>query len=163
GITADLVRDFERYINEKYHSQLKDRPITVIIIPTTRDKLLSNVRAGLGDIAAGDLTVTPGRLKLVDFVSPMHLLNVSELGVTGPRSPPIISVDDLAGKVVHVRRSSSYYDSLVALNERFEREQKATVTIKLVPDALGDEDMLEMVNAGLLSAVIIDDWIARIW
>ena len=64
---------------------------------------------GLGDIAAGNLTVTDERLKLVDFASPSDLRSVSELVVTGPASP---AVDELAGKTVHVRVSSSYYESL---------------------------------------------------
>jgi len=68
GITADTVRDFERYVNRKY--QTGKRPITVYLIPTTRDRLLPDVAAGMGDIAAGNLTVTPERLELVDFVAP---------------------------------------------------------------------------------------------
>ena len=33
----------------------------------------------------------------------------------------------------------------------------------LVPDALEDEDMLEMLNAGLLQAMVVDDWKAKMW
>jgi ABC-type amino acid transport substrate-binding protein len=36
--------------------------------------------------------------------------------VTGPRSPQIATLDDLSGKTVHVRRTTSYYESLEALN-----------------------------------------------
>jgi membrane-bound lytic murein transglycosylase MltF len=32
-----------------------------------------------------------------------------------------------------------------------------------VPNALEDEDMLEMLNAGLLEAIVVDDWKARMW
>ena len=53
GITADNVRDFERWINKKYAKKLGKRPLTVYIIPTTRDKLLPEVVQGLGDIAVG--------------------------------------------------------------------------------------------------------------
>ena len=61
GLTADLVRDFERYLNQKYAKQLGKRPITVYIVPTTRDELLKDVADGFGDIAAGNLTVTEER------------------------------------------------------------------------------------------------------
>ena len=70
GITAELVRDFERYVNKKYAKQLGKRPLTVFLIPTTRDRLLSGLADGLGDIAAGNLTATEERLKMVDFVAP---------------------------------------------------------------------------------------------
>ena len=61
GLTADLARDFEQYLNTKYAKQLGKRPVTVLLIPTTRDKLLSGVVDGLGDIAAGNLTATDER------------------------------------------------------------------------------------------------------
>jgi membrane-bound lytic murein transglycosylase MltF len=87
----------------------------------------------------------------------------SEVVVTGPKSPPIATADDLSGKTVHVRRTSSYYESLVALNERLAGAGKPPAKLVLVPDALEDEDMMEMVNAGLLEAIVADDWKARIW
>ncbi|HET7845794.1 MAG TPA: hypothetical protein VFL14_16690, partial [Xanthomonadales bacterium] len=55
GITADLVREFEQYLNAKYRKG--KRPITVYIVPTTRDRLIDGVAEGLGDIAAGNLTI----------------------------------------------------------------------------------------------------------
>ena len=163
GITADNVRDFERWINKKYAKQLAKRPITVIIIPTTRDRLLPGVVQGSGDIAVGNLTITEERRKTVDFVSLADQTSVKELVVTGPKSPAISTVDDLAGKTVHVRKASSYHESLVALNGRLAKEGKPAVKLVLVPDALEDEDMLEMLNAGLLEAIVVDDWKAKMW
>jgi membrane-bound lytic murein transglycosylase MltF len=163
GLTAEFVRDFERYLNQKHRKQLGKRPITVVIISTTRDKLLSDVAAGLGDIAAGNLTITQGRLEVVDFVPLDTQKRVSELLVTGPRLPTLDTLDDLAGKNVHVRRASSYYDSLEILNARFTAAGKPPMTLTLVPDALEDEDMLEMLNAGLFEAIVVDDWKAKMW
>ena len=163
GLTAELVRDFERYLNQKHRQQLGKRPITVFMISTTRDKLLSNVVAGLGDIAAGNLTITEDRQEIVDFVALQVQEEVSELLVTGPKSPAIGALDDLAGKRVHVRQASSYAESLVALNERFNTAGKPPMTLTFVSDALEDEDMLEMLEAGLFEAIVVDDWKARMW
>jgi membrane-bound lytic murein transglycosylase MltF len=163
GITADNVRDFERWINKKYAKQLGKRPLTVYIIPATRDRLLPEVARGLGDIAAANLTATEERRKTVDFASPADGPGVKELVVTGPKSPQVATADDLSGKTVHVRKASSYYESLQALNGRFSKERKPAVKIVLVPDALEDEDMLEMLNAGLLAAIVVDDWKAKMW
>jgi membrane-bound lytic murein transglycosylase MltF len=163
GITAELVRDFEKHLNKKYAGQLGKRPITVYIIPATRDVLISDVAKGLGDIAAGNLTETPARLKLVDFVAPRDRKPVRELVVTGPSSPAIASVDDLAGKRVHVRKSSSYYGSLAAVNARFKKARKAAIKLTLVPDALEDEDLMEMLNAGVLELIVVDDSKAQAW
>ena len=153
--------DFERYINQKLKTQ--KRPITVYIIPTTRDRLLPDVAAGLGDIATGNLTITEERLKIVDFASAGIRNRVSEMVITGLKSPAVATVEDLSGKIVHVRKASSYYESLVALNERFAKEGKEAIHIVLVPDALEDEDMIEMLNAGLLQMIVVDDWKAKMW
>lgn len=163
GLSAELARDFERYLNKRYASQLGKRPITLYLIPTTRDKLLEDLPVGLGDISAGNLTETDERLKLVDFVAPRDRKPVRELIVTGPKAPPLASLDDLAGKQVFVRRATSYYESLTALNERFKAAGKPLMQITLLPDALEDEDKLEMLNAGLLDIVVVDDWKARMW
>src|SRR5262245_30761533 len=47
GIAVELVRDWERYINVKYAKQLGKRPLTIYVIPATRDKLLPGVEYGL--------------------------------------------------------------------------------------------------------------------
>jgi membrane-bound lytic murein transglycosylase MltF len=163
GISAELVREFERYVNRRYAKQLGRRPLTVFIIPAPRDKLLSGVAQGRGDIAAGNLTATDERQKLVDFVAPQDRKPVRELVVTGPASPPLATLDDLSGKALHLRKASSYFESVAALNQRLRKERKAPVRIVELPDALEDEDALEMLAAGLLPLVVADDWKAQLW
>jgi len=163
GITAELARDFEQHINRKYAKQLGKRPLTVYLVPSTRDELIEDVARGRGDIAAGNLTVTPARLQRVDFVAPDDLKGTNEVLVTGPAAPQLASLDDLAGKVLHVRPSSSYHDSAVRLNDRLKQAGKPIVRISPLPDALEDEDVMEMVNAGVLPFAVVDDWKAKIW
>jgi membrane-bound lytic murein transglycosylase MltF len=163
GLTADAVRQFERYINRKYAKELGKRPLTVLIIPTTRDKLLPGLNEGLGDIAAANLTVTEARLKLADFVVPEPQPPGRELIVSGPNSPAVSTLEDLSGKTIDVRQSSSYYESVLALNDRLREAGKPPVQITLLPDAIEDEDALEMLNAGLLQLIVVDEWRVRMW
>jgi len=162
GISAELVHQFEAWLNRKYRRELRARPITVALIPTPREQLLQRLAEGRGDIAVANLTITPLREQLVDFSVP-ELKNVSEIVVTGPASPEIGAVEDLAGREVHTRIASSYYESLTALSARFVRERRKPVHIRLVPDALEDEDLMEMLNAGLLAFIVVDDWKAKLW
>jgi membrane-bound lytic murein transglycosylase MltF len=163
GLSAEFVQDFERWINQKYERQLRGRPITVVIRPTRRDALLTDVAQGLADIGVGDLTATNERTKVVDFVPAEGVLAVSELVLTGPRSPPIASADELSGSAVDVRTSSNAYESLVELNAHLKEAGKPPIELVLVPDALEDEDMMEMLNAGLFQAIVVDDWMAHMW
>lgn len=163
GLAAELVRDFERWLNQKYAKELGKRPLTVYLVPATRDRLMPDVAGGLADIAVGNLTVTEERLRVVDMVSPAGVRDVREVLVAGPASPTVRSLDDLAGRTVHVRLASSYHESLAALNERFVREGRDPVRLVPVPEALEDEDMMEMVNAGLIQAIVVDEWKADMW
>jgi membrane-bound lytic murein transglycosylase MltF len=162
GLTADLLHDFEIWLNRRHRRLLGKRPITVVPIPVTRDKLIPWVVEGRGDVAAGNLTITPEREGSVDF-SRAGLSGVFELVVSGPASPPVHALLDLAGEEVHVRRSSSYHASLVALNRRFAEARKPPMKIRLVPESLEDEDLMEMVSAGLLGLIVVDDWKANLW
>jgi membrane-bound lytic murein transglycosylase MltF len=164
GLAAELVRDFEQFLNAKYAKPLGKRPLTIYLAPATRDRLLPDLADGLADIAIGNLTVTEEREKIADFVAlDEGRRTISELVVTGPASPEIATLDELSGKKVHVRKASSYYESLQELNDRLKRDKKPEVQLVLVPDALEDEDMMEMLNSGLLELIVVDDWKARMW
>src|SRR5262247_2144477 len=142
---------------------LGKRPLTIYVVPTTRDKLIPELNDGQGDIAAGNLTVTEARLTQVDFAAPKNRKPVQEFIVTGPNSPEVKTLDDLSGKTIHVRPTTSYAESLAALNERFQAAGTAPVTIVALPEALEDEDTLEMLNAGLFALGVVDDWKGRMW
>ena len=58
GISYEVVRSFEKWLNTKYEKQLGKRPLTVMIIPATRGRLLPEVVDGWADIAVGNITVT---------------------------------------------------------------------------------------------------------
>ena len=160
GLLADSLKEFEVFLNKKY--KLKNRPITVVALPSTRANLLHGVTQGEGDLAAGNLTITAERSAVVDFSQPVWK-GVREIVVTGPASPPLDTVDDLSGKTVHVRGSSSYYESLVRLNKALIAASKPPAKLVTVPDALEDEDMMEMLGAGLLQIIVVDDWKATLW
>ncbi len=160
GLTYELLREFEKYINKKLRK--RTLRIRLVVIPTKRDRLLPALVEGVGDIAAGNLTITPERKKRVDFSGP-HLTGVDEIIVTAPKAPPIQSIDDLAGKEIHVRESSSYYNSLQRLNALFQKEGKKSMKLVLADEYLEDEDLLEMMNARLIPMIVIDSHKGKFW
>jgi membrane-bound lytic murein transglycosylase MltF len=163
GLSAQLARDFGRYLNRKYRKQLGPRPLAVRLLPTAWNDLLPDIVDGFADVAAGNLMVTESRAKQVDFVPWADGSPNIEVVLTRIDGPAVASVEDLAGRTVHVRKSSSYYVSLQALNDRLRKEGRAPVKIVLVPEDLEDEDMMEMLNAGMLQVIVVDDWKAARW
>jgi membrane-bound lytic murein transglycosylase MltF len=160
GLTYDFGRIFEDDLNKK----LKKSRIRVhlVFIPVSRGELIPALLQGRGDMAAANLTITPERLKQVDFTDPT-IRNVSEIVVTGPGAEPVGSVDDLSGKEVYVQKSSSFYESLEKLNANFAKAGKKPVKVRIAPEELETEDILEMVNAGLVKITIADDHVAEFW
>jgi membrane-bound lytic murein transglycosylase MltF len=160
GLAYEMGKKFEDDLNLKLKTG--NLRVHVVFVPVSRDQLLPDLVAGKGDVAAAALTVTPERQKQVDFGTPTFK-DVSEIVVTGPKSPAIAKLDDLAGQEVFVRASSSYYASLTALNARFRQEGKKEVLLKAAPEALEDEDLMEMVNAGLVKTIVVDSHMAAFW
>ncbi len=160
GITFDFGSELEKSLNAA--NKDKSRPIRIIYIPVARDKLLPALAAGVGDIATGGLTVTEERSKLVDFTAPAAE-NISEILVTAAGVAPPASADDLSGWKLFVRPSSAYHESLVALNARLTAAGRKPVEIVAAEENLEDEDILEMVNAGLVDATVIDSYVAEFW
>lgn len=160
GLTYETLLNFEKYINKKLKTGT--RKIKVVFIPVPRDKLLPWLAEGRGDIAVANLTITKERKKKVDFTNPVYR-GVEEILVSGPAAPPVDSIASLSGKEVHVRSSSSYYESLVQLNIQLSKQGKPPVKIVAASEYLEDSDLLEMVNAGLIPMVVVDDHKAKFW
>jgi membrane-bound lytic murein transglycosylase MltF len=166
GTAVEYARLFEEELNKKLAAQkkLKNKHLRVrlLFIPVHRDQLLPWLVEGKGDVAAAGLTITPKRREMVDFTA-AGMSDVSEVVVSGPASPPIASLDSLSGNEVFVRRSSSYYESLAALNKQFAAARKPLVRLREAPEPLEDEDLLEMLNAGLVPLVVVDQHTANFW
>jgi membrane-bound lytic murein transglycosylase MltF len=160
GTSFDALHAFEQHLNRKLGKKV--HRVQIVFIPVARDELLPALFEGRGDLAVANLTITPERKALVDFSIPVWR-GISELVVTGPGAPEIRSTDDLSGETVLVRESSSYFASLVHLNTRLRKAGKEPVKLKPAPEQLEDEDLLDMVNAGLVPIIIVDSHKARFW
>jgi membrane-bound lytic murein transglycosylase MltF len=161
GSTYEFLHEFEEWVNHKYPPKENLR-FHVIFVPVSHDQILARLTGGRGDLAVGTLTITPGRLKVVDFSDPLAT-RVKEIAVTGPHSPELHSVDDLSGQEVFVRKSSSYWEHVEALNAKLRSEGKAIVKLRAAPEDLEDEDLLEMLNAGLVPITITNAYLPKIW
>ncbi len=160
GVVAALGQDLEREINRR--ERLRTRLVHVVFIPTPRDRLIPWLVAGLGDIAAGDVAVTDLRRELVDFSRPF-IRDSKEIVCTGPGVPGVGSVEELSGREVVVQASSSYRESLAALNRSFEERGLAPVDVVPIHEPLETDEVLEMVQAGLIPMTVVDRHLAELW
>ncbi|MBK5568064.1 lytic transglycosylase F [Ensifer sp. SSB1] len=160
GTAVEFGTALENELNKSRKKQIDK--IRVGFVPMPRAKLLSALEEGLGDIVMANLTITEARRAKVDFTAPLYD-EAREVLVTGPSAPVIASLDDLSGQEIHVRRSSSYYEHLATLSAGFEKSGRAPIALKDMDENLEDEDVLEVINAGLLPWTVIDMYKANIW
>lgn len=160
GIAYETLTLLEKELRKKFKSQAPT--LNLIFIPVTRDQLIPALANGYGDIAAGNLTITSERQEYVDFSDPF-ISDAREVLISGPKSPKVESLADLSGKLLYLRRSSSYYTHVQQLNDSLETAGKRPVKIELAEELLEDEDILQMVNAGSVPFTIVDFHKADFW
>lgn len=156
GIGAEFLHHFEKSLK-------KQAPyVYVQIIPVHRDELISSVEKGYADLAVANLTITPSRLKDVDFSTPL-INDIQELIVTNKKHPEITNITQLSGKEIWVRASSSYYESLMKVNNALIHQNMKPIKIQYVEEELQDYELLEMVNLGHIPATVLDSHKADMW
>ena len=160
GLTYESVKLFEDDLNAaRKTGNLK---VNLVFVPLPRDQLYPALINGKVDLVAAMVTVTPEREKLVAF-SDSTRTNVSQVVVTGAGAAPIATLDDLAGREVFIRKLSLYNETVAGLNAQLKARGKPPVIVKEAPEVFEDDDLLEMVNAGLVDATIVDDYLADFW
>jgi membrane-bound lytic murein transglycosylase MltF len=160
GVSAELLEAFKVFINRGNKDQTLQ--VDVIFLPVYRDQLIPALLEGKGDIAVGNLTITEDRLKKVDFSTPFFT-DVKEIVITSSKVPPLNSIDDLSGRRVHLRRSSSYYQHALKLNKIFKKKGLKPMRIIDADEHFEDSDLLYMVNKNLIQITFVNDHIANFW
>ncbi|MDH4055045.1 MAG: lytic transglycosylase F, partial [Gammaproteobacteria bacterium] len=160
GAIIEMLRHLETFLND----ELERRHVRVHIVPIPmgREHLLTSLLQGNADLIAADLTITAARSGAVTFTRPL-LKNINEVVLTGPSSPVLKSIDDLSGREIVVKESSSYYEHLLSLSRRFEEAGKSPPIIVKANEILEAEDLLEMLHAGMIPLTVLDDYKARFW
>ena len=160
GVSYEALKEFEKFLNQKLHTG--NRQINVIFIPVQRSELIQGLIDGRGDISASNIAIIPEGQAAVDYSDPVRE-NASNIVVTGPAAPSLISLDDLGGKEVYVGKLSCYWFMLTKLNEELKKSGKPAIILKAAAENLEDEDILEMVNAGLVGITVVDSLIGELW
>jgi membrane-bound lytic murein transglycosylase MltF len=159
GLQVELTEQFEAFLNE---GAKPGERIDVVYLPVNFDRLLPALLEGRGDLVAGFLTLTDQRERRVAFLTGRGL-EVDELVVTGKDAPRIETLDDLAGRTVHVMSGSSYVSHLTTLSRDLQARSLPAIEVETADPHLVTEDLLELANAGLVDFTVADDFRARLW
>lgn len=160
GLQARMLLEYEKFLNEQV-KRAEDK-VRIRFLPVTFDRLLPELEAGRGDVAAAMLTLTPEREARVAMVS-ARTMEVDEVVVRHRNAEPVRRIEDLSAREVHVLRGSSYAEHLRELNIRLGYTGRTPVQIREAEPWLRSEDIMELVNAGVVELTVIDDYKAKLW
>jgi membrane-bound lytic murein transglycosylase MltF len=124
------------------------------VIPLLRD--------GYADLAYAGMSITEERKEIVDFSIP-SITGLKEIIVGGLASPKLNSLADLAGKEIYLREGSSYESAALKLSDSLKRKGLPPIIIKHVDPYLESEDILEMLNSGVIPFSAMVEDVARLW
>jgi membrane-bound lytic murein transglycosylase MltF len=160
GAIYEALRELQSFINEKYKTgALK---VEVTFIPVRPDQAEAALAQGMGDFIANAVIITPERQQRFAFSLPIEK-NVQQIIVTGAKFGPVSGVEDLGGKQVYVNPLAANFENLQQVNQTLTRAGKPAIVIKSADRKLADDDLVQMVNAGLIPATATTASRAKLW
>ncbi len=160
GVNVEALEELQRFANQKL--KLGKLDLKVIFLPSSPAQLEASLTEGLGDIIAYGIVVTPEREKRVTFSTPIQT-DVSQIVVGGPKLGPVSGIQDLSGKEVYVNPLTTYYQNLQKLSDSFKQAGKPPINLKAADKNLTDDDIVQMVNAGLVASTVTSKQRADLW
>jgi membrane-bound lytic murein transglycosylase F len=144
GFEYELAKEFAKSIGV----------LLELVIPPSREALIEFLESGKGDLVAAGMTRTPEREKKFAFSAPYQFVN--ELLIVPAKDQTTKGLPDLKGKSIWVRKSSSYYETLMTFRDSL------GFKIELLPEDLETEDILAQVGAGKIPATVADSHIVQL-
>jgi membrane-bound lytic murein transglycosylase MltF len=160
GFEYSLLKDFEKYINRRFP---RDRIPTILeFVPVPENLLIPCLQIGIGDVIAAGMRRSEATMEMVDFTIP-YLHSVSEVLVTRRQAPAVTSLPDLSGRRIHIQ--SGWQDSKTLRRIDARLRVKGLPPLEKIPvnGFLTSEDIMELINSGVLDLSIVESHIARLW
>ncbi len=160
GVAFELLTLFEKSLNKQL--RLKPHQIQIIFIPVNRSQIIPLLQKGYADLAYAGMNITEERKEKVDFSIP-SITGLKEIIIGGSKSPKLMSLADLSGQELYLREGSSYEAAAIKLSDSLVKKGLKPIIIKRMDPYLESEDILEMVNSGVIPFSAIVEDVAKLW
>lgn len=147
----------ERRLVEGFAGELGLEPVWVPVADF--DELIPALREGRGDLIADNLTITAARRERIAFSAPVT--TARELVVTHRRDTDLSEPEQLAGRTLALRRSSSFWSTGESLVERH-----PGLVLEAVDESLDLDGLLDGVASDRFDLTLVDsNWMepAKAW
>jgi membrane-bound lytic murein transglycosylase F len=128
-----------------------------VVLVRDLNKMLPLLRAGNGDLAAHNLTITGMRKLEVSFTDPISQTTQVLVQKKDSEKNLVRDIRQLHGKPVHVRSGSAYYTEL----QKLQRSKGINIDIVTVPGSKNTSQLIRDVAAGVIAYTVADRNIAE--
>ena len=163
GVAIAMAKGMQAWINQQHAQELQGKNVVVKLIPSNTADLLDTLSSGKADMVIGDIGLYEHLPSNQNIVLRHAVKTDREVLVSGPSSAPLSRIEDLAGQTVYGGRNTNFRSTLEEINTKLRHQNKPPVNIIAPVGTLDGEDLLEMVDAGLIPYVIITSWKAELW
>ena len=160
GAMYETMEDFQKFVNQKL--KIGNPGIKVSFLPVTPAQAEASITQGMGDIIANAIVITPEREKQVAFSAPIQT-GVSQVVISGRDFGEINTIADLSGKTIYVNPLTTYYENLKKVSAELKKSGKPPIDVRAADKNLADDDLIQMVHAGLLPATVTITERAALW
>jgi membrane-bound lytic murein transglycosylase MltF len=160
GFEYSLLKDFEVFINR--HFGRKPMQTVLEFIPVPENLLIPCLQLGIGDMVAAGIRRPSQDIADVDFTIP-YLQNVSDVLITHRKAPAASMIEELAGRVIHIQPAWQQSKTLRRINARLLVKGLRPLQKITTNGFLSSEDILALVNEGVIDLSIVESHIARLW
>lgn len=163
GLALAIAHDLSKWLSDRRSHELKRQSLTVQIIPVPKGSILDALDSDKADIALGRFRLDHDINASSDLIIRPSAIMLKETLVTGRQTKIVKSIVDLSGRSLYAAYPESSYRGLDQWNNQIRTLGKTPLKISTWPDGLEDEDMLQMINAGLIDSMLVADWKAQLW
>ena len=160
GVMYEALEEFQKFANQKLKTGKLQ--VKVTFLPMRIDQMEAALTEGMGDMIAYGVVVTPDREKRVAFSAPIQT-DVTQIIVTGSNFGAVSTIANVSGKEVYVNPLTTYYENLQKANVALQQAGKTPIVINAADKNLTDDDLVQMVNAGLIQATVTTKQRAALW
>lgn len=159
GFEYSLLKEFERFLNEETQDGI---PLSVEFFPLPRSILIPALVHGVGDIVASGIAGVDEPPERTAYTEP-YLGDVRYVLVGSRGGRSFHRLEELAGRQIYCNPRPAAYKMLAEVNGRLARRDLAPLRIVKADAVLSPEDILEMVNAGIVDLTVTQKHVAEVW
>lgn len=157
GAAPYISKSLGDFLTAKYKKRMR-----VTLVPTTPGKLLDAIDTNQADFAMGYVDEYTAKLDGSRYMVYPHPRYENHVLMSSTSAKPVASLSDLSGETVFLGRQTEnqIFDNL---NKELSKSGKKPIHVYKDHLALDDEDVMQMLNSGLLSYVFVAEWKAKLW